>query len=126
MGINEFLCALQSFNVKKDDISGVPLKIKYSYVAPYSTHQRHSTPTKYVDDEDGDDEEDVRQPSHKQQVHKDENIIFKLATRRKKLCSQAIRAQALHSLCFFNLLIKLSYTILFYFIHFILFTFLLF
>ena len=47
--IYEFLCALRSLDAKKDDISGEPLKIKYINVAPYSTHQRHSIPTKYED-----------------------------------------------------------------------------
>ena len=56
VGIDEFLRALRSLGVKNDDISGEPLIIKYSNVAPYSTHQRHSTPTKYVDEEEGDDE----------------------------------------------------------------------
>ena len=56
VGIDEFLRSLRSLLVKKDDISGEPLIIKYSNVAPYSTHQRHSTPTKYVDEEEGDDE----------------------------------------------------------------------
>ena len=46
VGIDEFLRALRSLGVKKDDISGELLKIKYSNVAPYSTHQLHSTPTK--------------------------------------------------------------------------------
>ena len=43
VGIDEFLRALRSLDVKKDDISGEPLKIEYSNVAPYSIHQRHST-----------------------------------------------------------------------------------
>ena len=47
VGIDEFLCALRSLGVKTDDISGESLKIKHSNVAPYSTHQRHLTPTKY-------------------------------------------------------------------------------
>ena len=47
LGIDKFLSALRSFGIKKDDISGEPLTIKYSSVAPYSTHQRHSTFTKY-------------------------------------------------------------------------------
>ena len=38
MGIDEFLRALRSLGVKKDDISGESLKIKYSSVAPYSNH----------------------------------------------------------------------------------------
>ena len=63
VGIDEFLRALRSLGVKKDDISGEPLKIMYSNVAPYSTHQRHSTPTRYEDEEEDDDhDEDVRQP----------------------------------------------------------------
>ena len=57
VGIDEFLCALRSLGVKKDDISGEQLKIKYSNVAPYSSHKRHSTPTKYEDEEEDDDEE---------------------------------------------------------------------
>ena len=71
VGIDEFLRALRRFGVKKDDISGEPLKIKYSNVAPYSTHQRHSTPTKYEDEEEDDDEEEVQAPSHKHRVQKD-------------------------------------------------------
>ena len=96
VGIDVFLRALRSLGVKKDDISGEPLKIKYSNVAPYSTHHRHSTPTKYEDEEeDDDDEKDVRPPSHKHRVNKDKkNIIFKLATEKEGLCSQATRAQA--------------------------------
>ena len=71
MGIDKFLRALRSLGVKKYDISVDPLKIKYSNVAPYSTHQRHSTPTKYEDEEEDDDEEDVRSPNHKHRVIKD-------------------------------------------------------
>ena len=64
VGIDEFLRALRSLGVKKDYISGEPLKIKYSNVAPYSTHQRHLTPTKYEDkkDDDDDDAEEEVQP----------------------------------------------------------------
>ena len=71
VGIDEFLLALQSFGVKKDDISGELLKIKYSSVAPKSTHQRHSTLTKYEDKEEDDNEEEVRPLSHKHRVNKD-------------------------------------------------------
>ena len=71
VGIDEFLRLLRSLGVKKDDISGEPLKIKYSNVAPYITHHRHWTPTKYEDKEEDDDEENVRQPSHMQRVNKD-------------------------------------------------------
>ena len=39
-------------------------------MAPYSTHKRHSTPTKYEDEDEDDDAEEVRQPSHKHQIHK--------------------------------------------------------
>ena len=55
VGIDEFLCDLRSFGVKKDDISGEPLKIMYNIVASYSTHQRHLTQTKYKDKKDDDD-----------------------------------------------------------------------
>ena len=39
-------------------------------MAPYSTHQRHSTPTKYEDEKEDDNEEEVRPPSNKHQVNK--------------------------------------------------------
>ena len=71
VGIDEFLLALRSLSVKKDDISGEHLIIKYSNVAPYSTHQRQSTPTKYDDEKEDDDEKDLNPPSHKHQVNKD-------------------------------------------------------
>ena len=50
VSINEFFRALGSLGVKKNDISNDPLKINYSSVAPYCTHQRNSTPTKYEDE----------------------------------------------------------------------------
>ena len=84
VGIDEFLCALRSLGVKKDDISGEPLKIKYSNVAPYSTHQRHSTPTRYADKEEDDDDEDVRPPSHKHQVNKDKKSSSSSLPRKVK------------------------------------------
>ena len=71
VGIDDFLRALRSLGVKKYNISGESLKIKYSSVAPYSTHQRHSTLTKYEDEEEDDNEDNVRPPSHKHQVNKD-------------------------------------------------------
>ena len=71
VGIDEFLRALRSLGVKTDDVSGEPLKIKYSNVAPNSTHQRHSTPIRNKDEEEDDDGEDVRPPSHKHRVNKD-------------------------------------------------------
>ena len=55
----------------KNDISGELLKKKYSNVSPYSTHQRNSTLTRYEDKEEDDDDENVRQPSHKHRVNKD-------------------------------------------------------
>ena len=55
VGIDEFLRALRSFLVITNDISGEPLKIKYSNVAPYSTYKRHST-TKYENEEKDDNE----------------------------------------------------------------------
>ena len=73
--IDEFLRALQSLGVTKDNISGKPLKTKYSNLAPYSTHQRHSTPTKYEDEEEDDDEEDVHPPSHKHRVNKNKKTL---------------------------------------------------
>ena len=79
VGIDEFLRALRNLGVKKDDISGEPLKIKYSNVAPYSTDQRHSTPTKYEDVED-DNEEDVASQGISIELIKQNNIMFKLAT----------------------------------------------
>ena len=71
VGIDEFLRALRSFGVKKDDLSGEPLKIKYSNVAPYRTNQRHSTPARYEDEEEDDDDNDVRPPSYKHRVNKE-------------------------------------------------------
>ena len=70
MGIDEFLRAVQSLTVKKNDISGEPLKIKYSNVALYSTYKRHYTLTKYEAEEEDDDLEEVRPPSHKHWVQK--------------------------------------------------------
>ena len=49
VSIDELLRAIRSLGVMKDDISGEPLKIKYSNVAPYSNHQSHSAPSKYDD-----------------------------------------------------------------------------
>ena len=76
VGIDEFFGALRNLGVKKDDISGEPLKIKYSSVAPYSTHQRHSTLNKYEDEEVDDNEEEVHPPSHKHRVNKDKKTSF--------------------------------------------------
>ena len=70
VGIDEFIRALRSLGVKNDDISGEPLKIKYSNVASYSIYKRHSTPTKYEDENEDDDKEKVRQPSDKHRIHK--------------------------------------------------------
>ena len=84
VGFVEFLRALQSLGVKKDAISGKPLKIKYSNVAPYSTHQRHSTPTRYEDKEEDDDKEDGRPPSHKHQVNKDKNTSLSSLPKKGK------------------------------------------
>ena len=38
VGIDEFPGALRSLGVKKDDISGEPLKIKYNNLTAYSTY----------------------------------------------------------------------------------------
>ena len=75
VGIDEFLRALQSFGVKKNDISDEPLERKYSSVAPHSTHQRHSTPTKYEDEKEDDNEKEVRPPSHKHRVNKNKKPV---------------------------------------------------
>ena len=69
MEIDEFLRTLRSLGIKKDDISGEPLKIKYSNVTPYSTHQRHSTPTKYKNEEKDDDDDNLRPPNDKHRVY---------------------------------------------------------
>ena len=70
VGIDDFLRALRSLGVQRDEISGEPLKIKYKIVAPYGAVQRHSTPVKYEHEKLGDDEdiekEEVRPPSPKQ------------------------------------------------------------
>ena len=58
VGIDYFLRALRSLGVKKDEISGEPLRIKYKNVTPYSAVQRHSTPVKY-EHEKLDKEEDI-------------------------------------------------------------------
>ena len=93
--IDEFPRELRSLGVKKNEKSGEPLKIKYNNVAPYSTQQRHSTPTKYADKEDDDKEKDVRPTSHKHRVHKDKKTSSSsLPQRVKGLCSQSTRAQA--------------------------------
>ena len=84
VGIDEFLRALRSLGVKKDDICGEPLNINYSNVAPNSTHQRYSTPTKYEDEEEDDDEEEVQQPSHKHRVQKDKKTSSSSLTQKGK------------------------------------------
>ena len=71
VGIDECLLAFRNLGVKKDNLSGEPHKIKHSNVAPYRTHQRHSTPSKYEDEEEDNDEENLRPPSHKHRVNKD-------------------------------------------------------
>ena len=60
VGIDEFLCALQSLGVKKDEISGEPQKIKYKNVAPYgAVHEK-------VDEAENIEKEEVRPPDPKQ------------------------------------------------------------
>ena len=118
VGIDEFLRALRSLGVKKDDISGDPLKIKYSNVAPYSTHQRHSTITRYEDEEEDDDDEDVRPPSHKHQVNKDKKTSSSSLPQKGKGCIITSRLGA--SLTFLCLLIYIfHFHKLFHFIYFI-------
>ena len=107
MGIDKFLCAIRSLGVKKDDISGEPLKIKYSNVAPYSTHQRHSTPTKYEDDEEDDNKEEVRPPSHKHRVNKDNKHHLQAWHREGKAIFTSHPGENLIFSMLINLLIKL-------------------
>ena len=68
VGIDEFLRALQSLGVKKDEICGEPLKIKYKNVAPYGAVQRHSTLVEYEAEDS--EKEKVRLPSQKQPSQK--------------------------------------------------------
>ena len=42
VGIDEFLRALQSLGIKKDDLSGETLKYKYTKDAPYKVHHHSS------------------------------------------------------------------------------------
>ena len=53
-------------------------------MAPYSTHQRHSTPTKYEDEEEDDNEEEVRPPSHKHRVNKEKKTSSSSLPQGKK------------------------------------------
>ena len=70
MGIAEFLRALQSLGVKKDEISSEPLIIKVQIVPPYGAVQRHSTPVEYehemLDEAEYIEKEKVCPPSPKQ------------------------------------------------------------
>ena len=74
VGIDDCLRALRSLGVRKDEISGDPLKIKYKNVAPYSAVQRYSTPVKYehdkLDEEEDLEKEEVSLPSPKQSSQK--------------------------------------------------------
>ena len=66
VGIDEFLRALRSLGVKKDEISGEPLKIKYKNVAPYgAVHEK-------VDEAEDIEKEKVRplSPKHPSQQAK--------------------------------------------------------
>ena len=69
VGIDDFLRALRSVGVKKDKISGEPLKIRYKIVAPYGAVQRNSTPVEYehgtVDEKEDIAKEEVRPPYQK-------------------------------------------------------------
>ena len=70
VNIDEFLSALQSLGVKKYEISGEPLKIKYKNVPPYGSVQRHSKSVEYehkkLDEAEDMEKEKVRPPSPKQ------------------------------------------------------------
>ena len=119
LGIDEFLRALRSLGVKKNYISGESLKIKYSNVAPYSTDQRHSTPTKYKDKEEDVDEKEVRPPSYKHQVHKDKKTSSSSLPQEGRSMFTCHPGASLTFFMFINLFIKLSLTILFHFVHYI-------
>ena len=120
VGIDEFLRALRSLGVKKDDISGKPLIIKYSSMVPYSIHQRHSTPIKYEDEEEDDNEEAVRPPSHNHRVNKTRKHHRKTCHREGKAMFTSHPGASLIFSMFINLLIKLLllYFILFHSFHF--------
>ena len=71
LGIDDFLRAFRSLGIKKDDISGETLKNKFSNVAPYVVHQRHSSPAKYEHEnmeEKGNYVKELVQQSPKQRV----------------------------------------------------------
>ena len=73
VGIDDFLHSLRSLGIKRDDVSGETLKNKFSNVAPYVAHQRHSTPAKYEPDnqvEEGDDMAQLVEQIPKQRDHK--------------------------------------------------------
>ena len=116
VGIDELFRALLSLGVKKDDIRGEPLKIKYSNVPPYSAHQRHSTKTKYKNEEEDDNKEVVRSPSNTHQVHKNKNHYLQACHRIIRAMFTSHLGASLTFSMFINLLIKLLLTILFYFI----------
>ena len=96
--IDDFLRALRSLGVKKDEISGEPLKIKYKNVGPYGALQRHSTPVKYehekVNEEKDIEKDKVRPPSSKQpsqkakkrsSLHKEKGYIHKPPGRKPNI-----------------------------------------
>ena len=77
VGIDDFLRALWSLGIKKDDISGETLKNKFRNVASYVAHQRHSSFAKYEPEnmeEKGDYVEELVQHSFKQRVQKPKKI----------------------------------------------------
>ena len=115
VGIDEFLCALRSLGVKKDDISGEPRKIKFSNVALYSTYQRHSTPTRYEDEvEDDNDDEDVRPPIHKHRVNKDRKTSSSSLPQKGKSHVHKPPGRSLTFSMFIKLFISLSLIISFH------------
>ena len=70
VGIDDFLRALRSLGLKRDEISGKQLNIKYKNVTPYGAVQPRSTPVEYkhenVVEEKDIEKEEVWPPNFKQ------------------------------------------------------------
>ena len=115
VSIYEFLLALRSLGVTTDDIGYEKLNIKYSNVAPYSTHKRHSTPTIRMR------KKMIMWKNFARQVIS--NKFIKTIQHHLQDCHKVSRAMftsnpgaSIIFSIFINLLCKLLLTILFYFI----------
>ena len=95
VGIDEFLRALRSLGIKKDDLSGETLKFKYTKDAPYKTHH-HST--------------------YAPNITKKSSSSAQSLSQGGKGYGQKPPGLTLTFSMFINLLIKLSLNILFHFI----------